>query len=385
MKKSLKKRKKRIAFIIDTLNKGGTEKATLDLVNSLDSNKYDITLIRFYPDGLYAKQVNSYIKNKVKYPFGNLFFWNKKLKEKVNWRGRWILDKLPPNVTHKLFVGDKYDVEIACGFYYPTKVISASKKAKKISWVHMDYTIDKSEIGNFTKKQGQDFFGNMNKVVCVSKECEDKFNEKFDMCEKTCFRYNIIETDRIIEASKEPIADTNTKGVNVIAVGRLTWQKGFDRLLVAHKNLIEKGARHFLTIIGEGEDKDKLISYINSNGLENSVKMLGFVENPYPYIKNADVFVCSSRHESYGLAVAESIVLETPIVTTDCAGPKELVGGKENGIVVENSEKGIENGLERLITNKQLREKMQTNIKERKKFFDKNILIRQWETILDEE
>lgn len=378
-------KKKKIAFIIDTLNKGGTEKATLDLVNSLDESKYDITLIRFYPGGFYNRQVKSHIKNKVRYPFGELFNWNKKLKEKVNWRGRWLLGKLPAKLTHKFLIGDKYDVEVACGFFYPTKLVSAAKKAKKISWVHMDYTVDKSEIGNFSREEGQLFFKDVGRIVCVSRECEEKFNQKFDLKEKTCFCYNIVNADEIIKKSQDSVTINQSKRPSVIAVGRLTWQKGFDRLLEAHKNIIKRGISHHLRIIGEGEDKKELLDYIKNNKLENSVELLGYIDNPYPYIKNADVFVCSSRHESYGLAVAESIILETPVVTTDCAGPKELLGENSYELIVNNSEEGIEKGLIKILSNRNYYDSVCEYIKTRKTFFDKGKLIKEWENIFDED
>lgn len=375
--------RKKIAFYIDTFNKGGTEKATLNLLNRLDTNKYDITLIRFFPEGEYNKYLRTEIKNKVRYPFGLLFKWNKKLEHRVHWWGRNFFDRISGKLAHKILIGDRYDIEVACGFYYPTKFISYSKKAKKISWVHMDYTIDKSSIGNFTKEEGQKFFGEMDKIVCVSHECEDKFNMKFDMKEKTVTRYNVVNTKEVIALSEKEKIECGNNVPVVVAMGRLTWQKGFDRLLEVHKELIDKGIHHRLLIIGEGEDYDKLSQFIKQQNLKETVELLGYKENPYPYLKAADLFVCSSRHESFSLVVAESIVLETPIISTSCTGPKELLENGKYGMIVENSVAGLSDGLEKMLTDKSFREDMKEKTRKRKAFFCEENLVQEWEDILD--
>ena len=377
------KKKKKVAFYIDTFNRGGTEKATLNLLNQLNMEKYDITLIRFFPEGEYNRYLKPGIKNKARYPLALLFRWNKKMEHRVQWWGRNFFDRIPGNLAHKLLIGNRYDIEVACGFYFPTKLISHAKKAKKISWVHMDYTIDKSTIGNFSKEEGQAFFGGMDKIVCVSHECEDKFNLKFDLPDKTTTRYNIVNSDEIIElAEKEKIQYDSDVPV-AVAMGRLTWQKGFDRLLSVHKDLIEKGIRHKLLIIGEGEEYDNLSRQIQKNHLEDTAELLGYRENPYPYIKAADLFICSSRHESFSFVVAESIVLGTPVISTECTGPKELLEDGTYGMIVENSDIGLAVGLEKMLTDKNLREYMRKKACERKEFFSAKNLTEAWEDVLD--
>lgn len=378
-------KKKKIVFYIDALNRGGTEKATLDLINNLNYEKYDVTLIKFFPGGEYNKKVNTEVKNITRYPILNLFKWNSKLEHRVKWWGRNFFDRIPGKIAHKILIGNKYDIEIACGYYFPTKIIENSPKAKKISWVHMDYTIDKSIIGEFTKEEGQKFFGKMDKIVCVSKECEEKFNQKFDMCDKTITRYNIIDVKTIIKKANEKLdVGFDSNCINVVSIGRLTWQKGYDRLLRVHKKLLDIGIRHKLYIIGEGEEKGKLSEYILDNDLKNSVYLLGYKENPYPYIKNADLFVCSSRHESFSLVVAESLVIGTPVISTACTGPKELLNDGEYGVITENNENDLFEGLRRVLIDEEYRKEMSYKSLDRRKFFDTKNAVERWEEILDE-
>lgn len=382
-----KTKKKKIAFYIDSLNRGGTEKATVDLINHLNYDKYDVTLIKFFPGGEYNKKVRKEVKNKTVFPIIRLFGWNKQVKHRVNWWGRNFYNRLPGKIRHKILIGNKYDVEVACGYFFPTRFIEDSPKAKKISWVHMDYEIDKSDIGNFTKEEGQKFFGKMDKIVCVSKECEEKFNRKFSMRDRTTTRYNIIDTEEIVQKSfeNEETEKIFRKGRrNMIAVGRLTWQKGFDRLLKVHKKLIDDGLIHNLYIIGEGEDKEKLEQYIEENHLKETAFLLGYKTNPYPYIKNADLFICSSRHESFCLVLAESIILGTPVMSTSCTGPNELLDYGRFGLLVENNEEGIYQGLKRVLSENHVLEDLREQGDKRRDFFDTKANTEKWEELLDE-
>lgn len=378
-------KKKKIAFYIDSLNRGGTEKATVDLINNLNYDKYDVTLIKFFPGGEYNNDVRAEVKNKTIYPIISFFNWNKKLRHKVNWWGRNFFNRLPGKIRHKLLIGNQYDIEIACGYFFPTRFIEDSPKAKKISWVHMDYEIDRSDIGRFSKEEGQKFFGKMDKIVCVSKQCEEKFNQKFDMKDKTVTRYNIIDTKQILQKAEEIVEkDFKDDYPNVITIGRLTWQKGFDRLLRVHKQLIDEGIIHNLYIIGEGEEYENLLEYIKEYKLNETVLLLGYKSNPYPYIKNADIFVCSSRHESFSLVVAESLVLGTPVLSTSCAGPNELLDHGKYGMIVENGEEYLYEGLKQILTKIELRQELKQKAFERKSFFDTKNAVRRWEEILDE-
>lgn len=365
------------------MDKGGTEKATLDLINHFNTDKYDVSLIKFFPGGEYNQNVNKKIKNKTRYPIMLFMKNSNKVQHKLKWWGRLLFERMPGKISHKYLIGSKYDIEIACGFYYPTIFISNSPKAKKISWIHMDYNIDKSPIGNFTKEEGQDFYSKIDRIVCVSKDCENGFNRKFGLPYKTQTIYNLIDKESISRKAEEFIPDFDKNIPTIVTVGRLTWQKGYDRLLEIHKELIEEGVQHKLYIIGEGEDYDSLKEYIDNNDLGETAILLGYKSNPYPYIKEADIIVCSSRHESFSLVVAEAIALEKPIVSTKCVGPIELLGNGEYGMLTDNDNNSLKKGIKCLLTNKEVVNRLETNVKVRKELLDKNVIIKQWEDLID--
>jgi glycosyltransferase involved in cell wall biosynthesis len=121
--------------------------------------------------------------------------------------------------------------------------------------------------------------------------------------------------------------------INLIAVGRLAYQKGFDTLLDIMKQLDD---RYHLTLLGDGPNRKALIQYIKDNNLQNKVTLKGFVDNPYPYMRQADIFVLSSRFEGFPNVVLESNACNTPVIAFDCpGGTKEIIVENKNGWLVE--------------------------------------------------
>ena len=371
-------KKKKVTFYCDSMNKGGTEKATLDLINNLPADKYDITLVQLSKGGHYQQLLRQDIRIKEIIPISpeKSFKWFYRLKR--------IYKKIPAKINHALFIGNKQDVEIACGYGYPNIIISASKKAKKILWVHMDVSLDKNGVPNMTREEGEKYFKDIDEIVCVSVECAKKFNEKFGFNEKTHVIYNIVHENTIKKlAENETNVVFDDKKFNIVSVGRLTWQKGFDILLKEFELVVKKIDSVHLYIIGQGEDYDSLISIIKEKNLENFVSLLGYLDNPYPLIKNADLYVCSSRHESFGLTIVESMALGTPVLSTRCTGPNEIIDNDYYGKQVDDTPGSIATAIIKLIDNTEELRKYSKRGKERLKMFDTNAIIRGWEEVID--
>jgi glycosyltransferase involved in cell wall biosynthesis len=135
-------------------------------------------------------------------------------------------------------------------------------------------------------------------------------------------------------------------------VGKLTKVKGFERLAKIHKRLLDEGINNRLYILGIGEEKENLKKYIEDNSLENTLILLGYKTNPYKYVKKCDLYVCSSYSEGFSTSVTESLIVGTPVVTTLCSGMTELLGeNNEYGIVTENDEEALYQGVKGILTN----------------------------------
>ena len=152
--------------------------------------------------------------------------------------------------------------------------------------------------------------------------------------------------------------------------------KGYDRLLKVVKRLNNDGLQFELWLVGYGKDEEKLKRFTAENNLTN-VKFLGKQKNPYKYMKNADLYVCSSKYEGFNLTVAEALFLGTPVLSTDCTGPREILDDGKYGMLVDNSEDGLYNGILRLINQKDLLKEYRTKAIERQSFFDESRIISQ--------
>lgn len=293
-----------------------------------------------------------------------------------------------PKVFYRMFIKEQYDIEVSFLENLCSKIISDSpnKKSRKYLWIHTDV-----EKNNWVKYQfneienQQNVYGKFHKIFCVSKEVKVAFNRIFGLEEKTYVQYNPNDNYEILKRSKEQIAGTKISNkFKFISVGRFINEKGFDRLLVVHKRLIEEGYDYELWILGDGIERNSYKEFINKNNLEDTVELLGFKKKPYKFIEKCDAFVRSSRMEGYSLVVSESIILGKPIISTICSGPTELLGNGKYGLLVENSELGIYKGMKLFLDDKDKYEFYKKRSIERRVDFELSKKIKEIELILDE-
>ena len=295
----------------------------------------------------------------------------------------------PRRMLYRTYIKEKYDVEIAVGDGIPSRIVSGSnnKFSKKISWIHMDVLKRGSMLREFNNiKSAQKIYKCFDKIICVSNDCKKNFEKKFGLKEKLSVIYNPVQVEKVLELSKEKIDDMkfNFEEFNIISVGRLDNQKGYDRLIDAHIKLLKQGIKHNLYIIGDGGERKNLERMIKKNNVLNSVKLLGFKDNPYKYMKKADLFIVSSRDEAFSLVLSEAIILGIPVISTRCSGPIELLDNGKYGLLVENTSQGIYEGLRLMITDKEIYNKYKKIIIERSNIFNFSNQINEFEKILSE-
>lgn len=396
--------RKKILFLIHTLQVGGAEKVLVDLVNNMNKEKFDITVMTIINTGAFRNKLSDDIKYKtiLDIPIlnkkndkngneksGNLLNNGNKIKKILAeiYRMTWRL--INCSRIHKKYIGNEYDVEISFLEGIPTKIIAASnnKKSKKIAWIHVDLLKErKSEKFFKNLKEEKNAYEKFDNIVGVSKVVKDQFIKKFSYkdVDSVMVKYNPIDVNNIIEKSKEKIEDVKKNNITLCTVGRLTVQKGYDRLLEVANRLNEDKVKFDLWIIGVGPEEQMLMEYIKNNCLDN-VKLLGYKKNPYKYIRESDVFVCSSRAEGFSTVVSEAVILEKPVVATECAGMKEILGeNNEYGMIIENSTEALYNGLYQMLTKKEILDNYKEKVKYKKQIFGLSNAINEVEELLIE-
>lgn len=341
---------KKILFGITSLTLGGAERVLVDLANELSNKKeYEITILTIYGKGELEKQVSSKVKIQSIYqmPYNEL----PTLQRKIIVPLRILLAK---NKIYKKYVKNKYDVEIAFLEGPITRIISSGKqKEKKTAWIHNDISKVfgiglKAKIKRIIDEKSYEKFS---KLIFVSKSNLESFRNTYNKNQaKKEVIYNYINSERVLEKAKESIkTEFDKKNLNFLTVARLVPQKALERLVKIHAKLITEGMIHNFYIVGDGPGKENLTKIIKSNKCENTLKLLGAKENPYPYMKEADYFCLLSYFEGYPMVIEEAKILNKKILITDTSA-KEVIINYSNAKVFQNSEDGIYNGLKTIIT-----------------------------------
>ena len=356
-------RKLKLLFLIESLSGGGAEKVLSVLLKHIDKTKFDITLCTIVDTGIYAAEVRKYVKYTS--VLGNP--QKKDLLGKILYKILYLLIYriLPSQLIYILFIPKKNDIEIAFVEGFCTKILSHStnKKAQKIAWVHTDL-INNHWITSVYKNEEEEkqSYQKYDKIIGVSNTATNAINQLYNI-NNAITLYNPIENNNIIKRANEFISlPSKTHSIRMVTVGRFVPQKAYDRLLRVVNRLYENGYSIELWILGDGEQRPMLEEYIHTHSLNEIVTLWGFQKNPYPYLKHSDIFVCSSVSEGYSTAVTEALILELPIITTACSGMEELLLNGKCGLITENSENGLYEGIKHVLDNTNLLTSYKQNI-----------------------
>ena len=337
---------KKILFLIHDLDHGGAEKVLVNLVNNMDAQKFDITVMALFGGGVNEQFLKPHIRYRTvfKKPFpGNSH----------------VMKLFSPETLHRWFIKEKYDAEVSYLEGPSARIISGctDKDTKLVSWIHVEqHNKDKLAFAFRTAKEATECYNRFDKTICVSEFVKNDFCSIMDYKGDVSVLYNTIESENVIMLGQEKEELPKDDGkIRLIAVGTLKESKGYGRLLkIIRKLLTEKYPIH-LYILGKGPMKKDIEQYVKENGMDNEVTFLGYQTNPYKYVANCDLFVCASFAEGFSTAATEALIVGTPVCTVDVSGMKEMLGeNNEWGIVTENDEEALYQGIRRILDDPKL-------------------------------
>lgn len=328
--------------MIPNLGHGGAEKVLVNLVNHMDHSKFNITVMTLYDEGVNKQFLADGItyKSCLNRSFPGIAH---------------MLKLLTPKQLYRCFVKEHYDVAISYLEGQTARIISGcdDPNTKKLCWIHRTYCSKKDAARLFrSEREAQQCYDSFDKIVSVSADVQTAFMNLFLLNDKGVVLYNTNQSDYILQAAEKPVPDNLFKKdeIKLCAMGSLIPVKGFDRLISIHRRLRADGYPVHTYILGEGSEKEKLVSQIAESKVNDSVTLLGYQANPYCYMTHCDLFVCSSFSEGFSTAVTESLILGIPVVATQVSGMKELLGEKnEFGLITENDERALLAGIKDLL------------------------------------
>lgn len=373
---------KKILFVMNTMGRAGAEMALLELLRRLKSEEVELSLFVLTGQGELLKELPQGVKllnrtydvSSVHTPQGKRHLARQVIKSMLHRgtvlrlmpylivqlidmlkKGRILPDKLLWRVlsdgTERF--EEEYDLAVAYleggSTYY---VMDHVKAAKKVAFFHVDYS-----MAGYTRSLDKDCYLGFDRIFPISDEVKEAFLEVYPECrEKTEVFHNLINRERILAMAEESGGFTDSfDGYRILTVGRLMKQKDFAQSVKAMKLLKEKGIRARWYILGEGDQRPELEALIKKLGLTEEFLLPGAVENPYCYMKQADIYVHATRFEGKSIAIQEAQILGCPILVSDCSGNREQVQRGMDGLLCELTPEAICEEIVRLLSSEELR------------------------------
>lgn len=369
--------KKKLLFIIPSLSAGGAERSLINLLAILDFKKYEVDLFMFNHEGLFMELIpedvhvlplpesyNRFVMpirysvskflmdkkavlayNRIMFSYKNKVSNNVSIGEQKSW-------KYMASAIGKM--NTKYDAAIA--FLEKTSIYFCAEKVdavKKIGWVHNDY--DKLGMDPFFDLN---YFEELDHIVTVSEECGHILKRRFPNQDKKIeVIHNIVSPKVIKQLSEKGTHDVfgrRGKETVILSIGRLHTQKGFELAIEACSLLKDMGIQFQWNIIGEGEERQRLTELIKVAGLQQYVRLLGLKSNPYPYVKQADIYAQTSRFEGKSIAIDEAKILNKPILITNFSTAMDQIVDGVEGLIVEMNAEAVALGISELIHNQRI-------------------------------
>ena len=373
---------KKVLFFIESLAGGGAEKVLSTIVKHLDKQSYSITVMTVTKTGVYVEEVEKYAKIISLLPH---YSPTSNILDRIKYHLAYkeIYHSSPERI-YKKYVKDLYDVEVAFVEGFATKFIAASTNpnSRKICWVHIDMEKNPyADLSYDSIAEERKTYLKYDSIVGVSNSVKAAFERKFDLHDRVTVIYNPIDCEEIRQKAVNATVVLEKGKVNLVAVGRLEDQKGFDRLIHAIRNCKASTNMH-LYILGEGSKRSQLEAMIKEFGLTRHITLVGFKNNPYPWINACDALICTSRAEGYSLVIAEAMVLGKPVASVDCAGPNELLDFGKYGLLFPNTDDSIEATINTFASGAFDYEKFSMLSRTRSTFFDIVTIMQQIDQIL---
>lgn len=369
--------KTKIVFVTRRMIMGGIEKSLISLLENISKDIYDVTVLVMAPGGELLKQIPKEVK--VKYLFGNEQtalerMWNYTKKGKFIRAFRigyytLLLKKGPKsgydenNYYSKMLPIEDTKYDLAIAYYIPTslpvvyvmKNINAKKKA---AWIHGDVTKYGRSLPMYRK-----YYEDYDNIFGVSNYTVDRFSQMFpQLRDKTSVFYNILDKKKMeFFAAKDNSYQDQFDGIRILTVGRLELEKGQDLIPNVLIRLLSEGFNIRWYCIGDGGMRLQLEKLIKQNNLEDNLILLGTKDNPYPFIKDCDLYVQPSRHEAYCITLAEARVFNKPIITTNTGASEQIIHEK-TGLIIDFNEQQMIEAIKRLLNDETLKEKFIKNL-----------------------
>lgn len=386
--------KKRVLLAYGQFNLAGTENFILGLIRQLPPDEYEIDLFLTHRSGDNLKNLPPHVRMVNLFDIDYAQFekdyteianrssvtlclkQRRPVRAAIVYGKKFFLGVDPTKPFEKLLAKldrkTAYDfavcVEIRDSFLL--RVVSMLHAEKKYVWVHMPfrYNNDRGREGDrflikYNLKPLTKYLTAYSKIVCVSEDIRDLVGRALPgQAEKTVTSYNPLDAQAVLTKAAEQPAELPYSRPLIVTVGRACREKGYELTMEAALRIKQELPAFSWVIIGGGDLLPKLRQACRKRGLESNVYFVGQKENPYPYIKAADIYCQTSRFEAYSTTINEARILKKAIVATDFIGIREQIENGVSGLITRMNGKDIAAALLNLIRQPEMRTKIEENV-----------------------
>lgn len=372
--------KKKVLFVIPSLDAGGAEKSLVNLLNTFDYSKYSVDLVLFHQQGTFLPllpkevtllQLNSnytiftndlagsvmvFLKklrfdlasHRVLFFLKNRFMKNKAYAEQKSWKNKSASINTLPN---------EYDAAIGylekSSLYF---VVDKVKANQKIGWIHTNYS-NSGMQADFDLH----YFKKLQALIAVSPDCATDLQINFPLIvPKIKVINNIVSAQTLNRLAAEYKVDVDKN--TLLTLARLSPEKGCDLALEAAKILKDKNINFQWLIIGEGNQREQLEAKIREYHLEDVFLLKGVHQNPYPYLLAAQIYVQPSRYEGKSMAIEEAKIFKKPIIVTNYPTVNDQIEANVTGIIAAINPEALAQSIADLLNNRGMQEQLTTNL-----------------------
>jgi len=362
-------------FIIRELSGGGAEKVFVDVLNGLKANGCTVEVLVLFPGGERFSDLAPTIPVHVVYP--SCSFRALTAMRLMKWvKFPWLLRR---DVLHCLGA-HAFETTVSFVEGVPLLLQSWIPAKRRVAWVRTDLLENHYTKVFFKGDDERRLYGAMDAILFVGRAALQQFQLLFPgLPNRHLVLYDPIDVLRIRQLAQTRVVPK--RKVTLCSVGRLSPEKGVDRLIVAAHQLRQEGLDFDLWVVGEGTEREMLEREVARLGLTDVVFFMGFQKNPYPFLGQADLFVSPSRAEGFPLVVCEALSLGIPVVSTRTAGPQELLAD-DHGVLCDHSVEALTAALKGLIVSVEKRAYYASRARERAEMFDTQRSLREIEKMV---
>lgn len=360
---------------------GGAMTSLVNFLNALDTEKYDVDVMFYENDGRHGikPEINILPQGKIhtKRSVSNLLkralspaylmalmqdrFYKKVKKNKR--KAVQIMSKQGCKFSRSL--DKEYDIAVAYEFNWCMNyVIDRVKAKKKVVWHHVEF--EKSGMDFRIDKEAMD---KADALVFVSEDCKKSYTQKHpEHSKKAYFIPNLLSSEYVRAKGEEEVTlpfEYDDETLKFITVARISFEhKGLDRAVRSFGRLKKEGLLNNVKwlIVGGGRDMERLCEMIAEYDLSDVIYPIGVKSNPIPYLKSADCFLLPSRHEGKPMVITESFIMGLVPVVTEYTSAREQIRDGVDGLVFDNDEEALYQGLKRVVSNPQIIEELKSNV-----------------------